>query len=803
MEGPEKPAAPKNPGSAAARKAAPRHRDRWWHWLTPLAAIVVPLGVLGGGLYLLWQERVAALQLGFPCIAAALGWDAGEANIQSFGLDGLILTDLALGPDGGIAADEISLRFSPSSLLDGHVEAIEVNGLRLRASLEDGRLVLPLQISTGAGQPETPYQMPVLPFDEVVLNNFDVRLETPQGAVDISSTGELTVAGPDRVRLDLTVDVAGPMGLRGNLTATGHAANAGSRAVTLSLVFDSEAEGLGLAGNGGGSLSATFTRNGDNEIVFALDDMALNYQPQGIEVTGLSGVGTVVTEGGLPVTAAIKLDYESLAAMGHRLEPGRAALTFDHGALVFEASSTLPWATLALAAKGHIDDATVPMTFELRGTSDVAPFLAATRLPFKGSGEINFDLAGAVSDPRHLTSQLGTNPMAWVDKLTLGGRIGLDVDSIGAGEISGAGATGDLLVDLVPGSLSVEAPAGLVLALDALPIILATTNNDGLDAAFGGPFLVELGGDAGTRPTLQVTQNQNGYDLNMETGFHWPGLYEGLRGEVSAAVTADRQMAVQSFSLPYLLATLDGVAHGELKGTADVLLSDVAGTPDAFSGQLSLGPHSPGGALDVVEISDLAVETDGPFRFGKGGLSYSPSPASHLSLAGLTGAISTAGLALRDPILVRLEGTDNEVRLPIGGKPEFDLNLAPMAVGLSLADNPQVIDLTLGAISLVGRNGGVKARLGESEIRLPGQPIQIANVRLEADVDGAGRPSARVSVGTLRHTGNPAFVVPLQLDASVISDGTRWVEAGRHPDGPERPPQPGVAGHPRSGQEKR
>ncbi|MHA1571254.1 MAG: intermembrane phospholipid transport protein YdbH family protein [Alphaproteobacteria bacterium] len=768
MEGPEKPAAPNDSGPADAKKASPRRRDRWWHWLVPLAAIVVPLGVLGGGLYLLWQERVAALQLGVPYITAALGWDAGQATVQSFSQDGLTLTNLVLGPDAGISADEINLRFSPSGLLDGRVEAIEVNGLRLRARLEDRRLVLPLQVTAGTSQPDTPYQMPVLPFNEVVFNNFEVRVETPQGPVDFNSTGQLMAAGTDRVRLDLAVDVEGPMGLRGTLTATGHAANAGARAVTLSLVFDSEAEGLGLAGEGGGSLSATLARNGNTEIIFALDDVALNYKPQGIELKGLSGNGTFVTEGGLPVEATIKFDYQSLAAMGQRLTPGRASLALDHGAVMFESFAALPWATLALNGSGRIDDATEPMTFGLRGRSEVAPFLAAMTLPFQGSGEVDFDIVGSVSDPQELANQLARDPLAWFDKLTLGGRIGLDVHKVGLGELTGAGASGELFVDLAPGSLSVEAPAGLVLTLDALPVSPPKSGNEGLDAALTGPFLVELGGEAGTRPTLHVTQNDNGFELDMETGFHWPGLFGGLRGEVSAAVTADSQMAVQSFDLPYLLASLERVTHGGLEGAAEVLLSDVAGNLDEFSGHISLGLSSPGGEIDGLEIGDLAVESDGPFRFDDGALSFSPSQVSRLTLAGLAAA---GGVSVRDPLLVRLDGAENEIRLPIGGKPVFDLTLAPMAVALNLADNPQVVEVTLGAISLMGRNGGVKATVDESAVALPGQPIEIANVLLDGAIDGAGRPSARLRIGTLRHTDNPAFVVPLQLEASMTPDG--------------------------------
>ncbi len=769
MEGPEKPAAPKDSIEADANKASPRRRDRWWHWLTPLAAIVVPLGVLGGGLFLLWQERVAALQLGFPYITAALGWDSSVAKIESFDRDGLTVTDLVLGPAGGIAAAEIKLRFSPLGLLDRRVEAIEVNGLRLKARLEDRRLILPLEFSTGASQPDAPYQLPALPFDEVALNDFEMRVDTPEGPVNINSSGQLTVAGPDIVRLALSVGVEGPRGLRGSFSGTGRAANAGDRAVSLSMVFESEAEGIGLAGDGGGSLAATIANGGDAELVFALDDVTLNYQPQDIEITGLSGDGSVVMEGGLPVSAAIKLGYQSLVAMGQQLEPGRAALTLDDGgAIGFEATAALPWADLAMNAKGRIDDASEPVTFGLRGRSQVAPLLIATTLPLRGSGAIDFDITGAVSEPRQFAELLKEDVGAWLDKLTLGGRIDLDVQGFGAGEVSGAGASGALLVDLTPGSLELEAPAGLVLSVDRLPVPVPKTGNDGLDGALKGPIRVELGGEAGTRPTLQVTRNSNGYDVTMESGFDWPGLFDGLRGEVSAVVAVDRQLAVQSFSLPYLLASLEGVHHGGLEGAAELLLSDVTGNPDAFSGQVSLGLRGPGGVLNGVEIGDVAVETDGPFSFGEDGLHFSPGPDTRLSLARLAGA---GGLSVREPLRVGLRGDNNEVRLPRGGKPSFDLTVAPMSVGLNLAEKDQAIDVSLGTISLVGREGSIKVKLDESDVVLPGQPVEISSVRLEAEIDGAGRPSARLRVGNLRHTANPAFVVPLQLEASVIPDG--------------------------------
>ncbi len=670
MDGPESPRAPNAAGKADGVKVLPRRRDRWWHWLLPLAAIIVPLGAMGGGLYWLWQERVAALQAGFPAVAAALGWDASSAEVRAFGQDGLRVADLVLGSDGALAADEVVISFSPSGLLKRRIQTIQVDGLRLNARLEDGRLVLPGLFSTDTGGGETPLRLPALPFDIAVLNDVEVTVETPQGPVRLAATGQVEARGTDTAILELDVGFDGPTGLRGSLKATGRADNAGADAISLNLVFESEAKGLGLSGSGGGSVAVTLSRNGDAEAVFALDNFALIYQPQSIEIKGLSGDGSVVLEGGVPVAAAIRLDYQSIAAMGQQLMPGRGSLFLDQGAVAIDALGALPWANLALTAEGRIDDAAVPVTFALKGNSDIAPLLAAAALPLTGSGEITFDVEGAVGDPLALATAPPADFFGWFEQLTLDGEIGLGVSGLSFGEyLTGGAAAGQILVDLKPGALSLDAPGGLTLGLDRLPFALPEIAVEGLAQALGGPVTLALGGEAGTRPMLRLVQSERGYGLDFESGFDWPGLFDGIGGEVSAAVMFDRQMGVRSFKVPYLLASLAGLALEDFEGDAEILLSDVAGSPDNFSGQVSLGARSPGGAMKGFAISGLALETDGPFRFD-GGFTFSPSQASTLSVARLLGP---KGIAMRERMVVRLDGSQNEVRFAAGAKPAFDV----------------------------------------------------------------------------------------------------------------------------------
>lgn len=769
MDGPESPRAPMDAGKADADKAPPRYRDRWWHWLLPLAAIVVPLGVIGGALHFLWQERVAALQAGFPYIAAALGWDAGSAKIHAFGQDGLQVSDLVLGSDGAVVADKVTVSFSPSDLLGRRVQTVQVDGLRLSARLEDGRLVLPHPFSQNTRGADRPLQLPAMPFDIAVLNDVGVNVETPQGQVRLNVNGQVEALEPNATIFDLGIAFDGPTGLRGDLKATGRASNAGADAITLSLTFESEAQGMGITGDGGGSLSATLSRSGDAEAVFALDNIALKHLWQDIEVKGLSGDGTVVLEGGMPVEAAIRLDYRSIEAMGQRLTPGRASLSLDHGAVAVDLLAALPWADLALIAEGQIDDPAVPVEFAIRGNSDFAPLLAAAALPFTGNGEVSFNVTGSVGEPLALANMAQMDPLAWFEQLTLAGEIGLDVNKFVFGDnLTGGAATGRIHVDLVPGTISVEAPDGLALALDKLPLELPEGTVEGLEKALSGPLTLALGGEAGTRPTLRLARDGGGYMLDMETGFHWPELFDGVRGELAASVAVDRQMTIKSFAVPYLLASLDGVAHGEFEGDAEILLSDVEGSPDTFSGQVSLGASSPGGALDGFAVGDLAMETEGPFRFDGTELSFSPSQASRLSVDRVLGP---NGIAMRDRVVAMLDGSENKIRLPVGGKPAFDIALAPMAVGLSFGDNAQELKVTLGGVSITGRDGAIEGSLAESQVALPGQPVSITGVVGEAKLDAAGRPTARLNVNSIRHTANPAFVVPLQLEASVEPAG--------------------------------
>ncbi len=767
MDGPEKPPAPKDTGKADEPPS--RRRDRWWQWLIPFAAVVVPLGLLGGGGYFLWQQRVGALQIAVPYISTTLGWDGGSATVQDFGTDRLHITDLALGSERAITADVVDLRFSLSDLLSRRVGTIQVDGLRLDARLEGGRLVLPLP-GGGVGDSDAPLQWPALPFAEAVLNDVVLNIDTPRGPANLTGNGRFQTNKPGSATLELEIAIAGPAGTRGRLRATGRANDADGDAITLSLVFETEAEGFGLSGNGGGSLSATLATDGASEAVFALDDIDLNYPAQGVDVKGLSGNGTVLVEGRNLRQAAVDLDYQNLTAVGQQLAPGRLSLALDDGAIVLQTTAATPWANLALTAEGRIDDAQQPVQFVLRGNSQIAPLIAATAQPFSADGEIAFDIAGAVSDPLGLVQAERIAPLTWLDALILDGQLDLDIRDFALGDnVQGGAMAGELVLDVTPGSIMVQAPRGINLALDRLPIEAPETEIDGLRTALDGPISLILGGDAGTRPMLHAAKGDDGYELTFDTGFNWPELFDGIGGELSAAVSVDPDLKIRSFAMPYLLANLEGVAHAGLAGAAEILLSDVVGRPGAFSGQASAGLRSAGGVLANFRFNEALLEVEGPFRFDGKEFVFSPSEASRAAVADLAGA---NGLATRERVIIELDGSAHEIRLPIGGEPIFDMTLAPISVGLIFGEDVQEIDVSLGAVTLTGSKGAIEVALADSGIAIPGQPVRIANIVGKGKIDAERRPSAKVSIGNISHTATPAFVVPLQLDATVAATET-------------------------------
>jgi hypothetical protein len=159
---------------------------------------LIVFGVCGTLLVLaaaLVAQRLAIMRSVIDYQLRALGLEEVSHEVERFDLHEFGVRNLRIGGDGGFSADEISVRYSPRSLLAGRLSELSVRGVRLRGRVDETGVSFdaldPLRRRDGGAAPgAAPWA--ALPARRVDLDDWVVEVETPQGPLVTRLAAELT-----------------------------------------------------------------------------------------------------------------------------------------------------------------------------------------------------------------------------------------------------------------------------------------------------------------------------------------------------------------------------------------------------------------------------------------------------------------------------------------------------------------------------------------------------------------------------------------------------------------------------------
>jgi len=155
-----------------------------------------------------------------------------ESEVEHVGLTELRVRNLRLGDAGDLVVDAIAARYSLTGLADGRLDALSLQGVRLRGSLGEGGLSFGAVDGLLRGS-EAHASPPAVPATVVRLDDVTVELDTARGRVDLGLSGQLEQQAEDRVELRTRIHG------RGALDPGGGAASA---PVDLDLELDANGE---------------------------------------------------------------------------------------------------------------------------------------------------------------------------------------------------------------------------------------------------------------------------------------------------------------------------------------------------------------------------------------------------------------------------------------------------------------------------------------------------------------------------------------------------------------------------------
>ena len=163
-------------------------------------AIVVLLALPVAGVVVF---RTALVEAGLQMALRDQGFDSPSLRVSAVDLDRIVIEDLTLGGDRGLAIKRIVGRFGFDQLLTGRLGRIDIHGLRATAEVADESLVV-----DGLPRPSTAVKTtapPQLPVDMLALHHGQIVARTPIGEIAIHLNGVARSAGataPIEVALD-------------------------------------------------------------------------------------------------------------------------------------------------------------------------------------------------------------------------------------------------------------------------------------------------------------------------------------------------------------------------------------------------------------------------------------------------------------------------------------------------------------------------------------------------------------------------------------------------------------------------
>jgi hypothetical protein len=198
---------------------------------TPIRWIVVAAGVLAlvTGIAA-WSARRTLLERALLRQGRDWGLDELRLEVERLDLDGLVLRNIAVGAQLDLSVDVVEIAFSPSGLVAGELDLVQIEGLRLRTALSEGAALsdgtaLADGGTVGAGSAATPVPpvgLRALPARELVLRDARLEFDTPQGPLEIALELRASRDGETRGEAELRHAWAhGVMHLEGDASGAG------------------------------------------------------------------------------------------------------------------------------------------------------------------------------------------------------------------------------------------------------------------------------------------------------------------------------------------------------------------------------------------------------------------------------------------------------------------------------------------------------------------------------------------------------------------------------------------------------
>jgi hypothetical protein len=687
---------------------------------------------------------------------AAAGVEEAELSVRDVGWASARIGDVRIGHGGDLTIDEIGIAYTIPDLLAGRLRRVAISGLSLRASASGEGLSLgaldPL-LESVRSRSSGPLLIPV---ERVELRDSRLDLATPVGAVVVTVFADIAVTDGRRVHVE------GNVGLR----AAWGSANAG-------LTLDAETDGR---------LEARF-RVDEGELSFAA-----------IRVKGLAG--DVALSG--TVLAVERLDTRLSAAEVilpvFAFEDTSIAVTIEGDRLSAKAEARASDQQIAFTATATVDDAAGPVpsfALAVEMTADgpaalrgLPPFLR----PTAGRGRAKIALSGVVLEAARLTPTI--EPRDWLDVVALTGAVDLALEGIAvAGLASGVSVAGRAAIELSDGVLTVSSEDGVRIAAAKVdPAVLEALGPGSLFHPFiEGPVTLDIGG-AGRAPlSLRVRAEDDALAVHGAAGARL-ALAAGpvFDTEFDAAAEFDADGAVRRFAVSRLALAVNGLQLGDTVLAVESLRLDLAGTPAAFGGGVSMRLAAERAAVPPVAVSDVRLAIDGDFAFRDDRLTVTVREGGELRIGGLRieDLFEASG-----PVEVSLDGSTDpafEVELDgVGGvvlRHRLGLTIPALAGAITLPGlGRAAVIVEAPHLRLDGEahwpRGGYAGTVmaADGRLRLPdhGVVLEGIDVTLRAGArEGAEGALASFSVGALRQERQPPLVAPLRLDADLgLADG--------------------------------
>lgn len=759
--------------------------------LTGVLVAAALLGGAGGGLWL-WRLPLAGWVATRAAAAAGLG--PAQLTIERLDFSGLRVRDLRLGDAGPLVVGQVDATYTLEMLRRRAIDTLTLDGVQAvgevtAEGLRIGDLSVPLGGGGGGGLPVLPLRVLALTRAEIVADTVwgpvtaagGLRIERGAGAIALAIDGTVAArGGVARIQADGSVrDAAGGLAGALDLTVAGGVRD--------------------IAGEVRGRVEVTRAGDGTVSASLTIADGSARFADGRID--GVAGTVGYARAPRAKPTASAAITYSGVDAFGQVLEPGRLSLSLDGDDVRAEATLVAPGVRGTASAIGSLEDLARPLEIDLRGFVEAARLLPLLPVPAgtAATGQIDFAIAGTV-EPQPLIrgggqpgGQGGAAPIETLGALSasvrLAGSVGMDLGAVSVpGWLDAGSLAGSFALTVGDGALELLARNSVAVA-GTFDAARAATVPPVLRPLLAGPVAITLAADGATPLSLRVSQSGSGLAVAGAASLRLTAGPAVVTAAFDANSVLDAAYRPETIDVPFLVATVDGLAVGDLAVSADTLLTDVAATPDDVAGRIAL-TVSAAKAVGPLRFDGAAIDLDGGFVLKDGRLVVEPDVGSR---AGLGTLALADGVRLLEPVSIGFGGRGNVLRVELASRAfDYRLALAPFTVALAPRPDGGTMRLNLPDLAVEGTRDSAVAVLGDAGLSATRPPL--ASDGISGTVTWAGQGVvAALEIARLEHTAEVPWVAPLAgslalewaddavaFTAAVAADGLALNARGRH-----------------------